>query len=102
MTPFQFQQALQRSYLRSHKTIEGTRLVLVEGYTVADAARETGHHRQAISRALASLEMATKRLRGCPLNWACITVCVPIGGPSREVRNIERRELHRLQMHRGR
>ena len=92
MTPYEFELALTRSKMpKDSRTAKAVRLVLVNGHTLESAAKMAGGiSKQAVSKGVKRLERQFKRERGVPMDWACVTVCVPVN-TARRVKNLERK-----------
>lgn len=90
MTPYEFELAMARSRMKSDtRTAKALRLVFVDGYRMAAAARECGISRQAVDNGIRRLKRQFKRVNGAPIEWAVVTVCVP-PQVARQVKSLER------------
>ncbi len=61
----------------TQRTKDATRLVLVDGLRVVNAAKQMNMKRQQLEDAVARVEATYKKLKGFPSDWVCVTLCVP-------------------------
>jgi TrfB plasmid transcriptional repressor len=91
MTPDQFTLALSRTRMRG-RAIDPARRVLCNGLGLREAGREAGISGESVRIAVARIKQAHKNVIGCPRDWECVTVCVPVSDVD-QVKTIERRAL---------
>ena len=95
MTKAEFDRAVSQTRLQD-RAIDMARMVLVEGHTKAEAARQHGVTRAAAGMAVARVEREHRAIVGCPPGWEVITIMVP---PHRvlDALAIQRDELEALE-----
>ncbi len=72
----EFELAITHTRLKE-RAIEASKLVLLEGCGFAEAGRRIGLSRQAVEKAVKTVQLGLKRALGLPDDWVVRTVVVP-------------------------